>query len=339
MLSRDLGIWVPRRIFIKWKDGENMYDVITIGDALITFDPSSQGPLRFVDTFQRKVGGAEFNFAIGCARLGLKTSWISRLGNDEFGRYIYNFARGEGIDVSEVTFVDNYPTSVYFKEVMADGSGSSYYYRSDSPTLTLTAEHLNEEVFKNAKVLHISGVFPAITKQNIQIINKAIEYAKKHEVKISLDPNIRLKLWSKKEARDTLLNWMPIVDYLLIGIDEAEILFGTRHTDELIKQAQYYGVSHLFIKRGKDGAAVWHNGSCIETPAVKTEAVVDTVGAGDGFGVGVIYALIHKWDLNDTLQLANTIGSMVVSVQGDNEGLPYLEDVMIKMENKEKVER
>src|SRR5699024_10561531 len=290
-------------------------------------------------TFKRKVGGAEFNFAIGCARLGLKTSWVSRLGNDEFGRYIYNFARGEGIDVSEVKFVDNYPTSVYFKEVMADGSGSSHYYRSESPTLTLTAENLSELVFKNAKVLHISGVFPAITKKNIQIITQAIQYAKKHQVKISLDPNIRLKLWSKAEARETLLKWMPAVDYLLIGIDEAEIIFGTRQTDELIKQAQHYGVSHLFIKRGEDGEAIWHNDSYIEIPAVRSRAVVDTVGAGDGFGVGAIYGLIHNWNINDILQFANTIGSMVVSVQGDNEGLPYLEDVMLKMGNKEKVDR
>ena len=79
-----------------------MNDVVTIGDAMITLDPSSTGPMRFVSSFERKIGGAELNFAIGCARLGLKTGWISRLGNDEFGRHIFNTVRGEGVDVSEV---------------------------------------------------------------------------------------------------------------------------------------------------------------------------------------------------------------------------------------------
>jgi len=99
------------------KEIVKMVEVITIGDAMITFDPTSNGPLRFVHSFERKVGGAELNFAIGCARLGMKTGWISRLGNDEFGKYILNFVRGEGIDTEHVGLVDGYPTSLNFKEV------------------------------------------------------------------------------------------------------------------------------------------------------------------------------------------------------------------------------
>ncbi|MGP4059542.1 PfkB family carbohydrate kinase [Halobacillus sp. H74] len=76
---------------------------------MITFDPSTTGPMRNASSFTRKVGGAELNVAIGCARLGLKTGWISLLGKDEFGRYIYNFARGEGIDVSEVELMEGFP--------------------------------------------------------------------------------------------------------------------------------------------------------------------------------------------------------------------------------------
>ncbi len=125
-----------------------MNDVITIGDAMITFNPSSKGPMRYVHSFERKVGGAELNFAIGCSRLGLKTGWISRLGNDEFGRFILNFTRGEGVDVSEVRLVDGYPTSLNFKEIMEDGSGRTFYYRSNSPTITLTEASLNESFLK-----------------------------------------------------------------------------------------------------------------------------------------------------------------------------------------------
>src|SRR5699024_8518652 len=98
-------------------------DVITIGGAMTTFDPMSKGPLRYAHFYERKVGGAELNFGIGCSRLGIKTGFISRIGNDEFGRYVLNFIRGEGVDTSEIKLIDGYPTSINFKEVLEDGSG------------------------------------------------------------------------------------------------------------------------------------------------------------------------------------------------------------------------
>ncbi len=316
-----------------------MNDVITIGDAMITMDPATTGPLRFVDTYKRKVGGAELNVVIGCARLGLKTGWISRLGNDEFGRYIYNFTRGEGIDVSEVHLMEGYPTSLNFKEILEDGSGKTFYYRQQSPTLTLKPESLDELYFKKAKLLHITGVFPAVHEQNRAIIDHAVRLAKKYDLKISMDPNIRLKLWNREEARKTLLRWLPDVDYLLTGVDEAEILFGTDHIPEIIKHAKQYDISHLFLKLGESGSAVWTQEGFMEEPAQIVPKVVDTVGAGDGFDAGVLYGLLNDFELPKILKFANIIGSMVVTVKGDNEGLPYLEDVLRKLEGEKLIER
>ncbi|QAS52965.1 sugar kinase [Halobacillus litoralis] len=316
-----------------------MNDVITIGDAMITFDPSTTGPMRHVSSFTRKVGGAELNVAIGCARLGLKTGWISRLGKDEFGRHIYNFTRGEGIDVSEVELMEGFPTSLNFKEIGADGSGKTFYYRHQSPTSTLTAESLNEDYFRNARLLHITGVFPAVSDKNIEVIDAAISLAEKHGVKIALDPNIRLKLWSEDKARTTLLNWMPYVDYLLTGLDEAELLFGTREIGEITEHAKKYGLSHLFLKLGAEGSMVWTQGELIEKPAEEVEMIADTVGAGDGFDAGVIYGLLNDWNSERILTFANKIGSMVVGVYGDNEGLPYMDEVLEKLGEKTLIER
>mgnify|MGYP001221484446 FL=1 len=316
-----------------------MNDVITIGDAMITFDPCVTGPLRFSETFKRKVGGAEFNVAIGCSRLGLKAGWIGRLGKDEFGRYIYNFARGEGIDVSEVKMVKGYPTSLNFKEIRSDGTGETFYYRDHSPTKTLLPESLNEKYFQHAKILHITGVFPAISEQNIRVIDRAIMLAKKNDVKISMDPNIRLKLWSKENARKTLLKWLPSVDYLLSGLDEVELLFGTSDMEKLTKYMQKYNISNFFITLGAAGSIALAKGKKYEVPAVKVKHVADTVGAGDGFDAGVIYGLLQAWNPERILEFANTIGAMVVGVYGDNEGLPYLDEVLEKLGEKEIVER
>jgi 2-dehydro-3-deoxygluconokinase len=316
-----------------------MNDIITIGDAMITFNPSSTGPMRFVHSFDRKVGGAELNVAIGCARLGLNTGWISRLGNDEFGRYIKNFVRGEGIDISKVELVDGFPTSLNFKEIMEDGSNKTFYYRANSPTTTLTPEDLDETYFQNTKLLHITGVFPAIDEKNTDIIKHAISLAKKHGLLISFDPNIRLKLWSKEQAKKTLLEFLPFVDIILTGEDEAELLFGVKSPKDIIEKCKEFGISYIAIKRGDKGSVGFYNNVYHEAPPIKPKKVVDTVGAGDGFDAGFIYGILNDWPLEKALAFANTIGSMVVSVSGDNEGLPYLDDVLIQLGEKALIER
>ncbi len=126
-------------------------DVITIGDAMVAMCPKEKGPILFCNTFERKIGGAELNVAIGCARLGLKSGWISRLGQDDFGKHILKTVRGEGIDTSQIELVEGYQTSVYFREVMANGDSRSFYYRENSPTSTMTAESLDENYFRNSK--------------------------------------------------------------------------------------------------------------------------------------------------------------------------------------------
>jgi 2-dehydro-3-deoxygluconokinase len=314
-------------------------DVITIGDAMITFDPWTKGPMRFVHTFERKVGGAELNVAIGCARLGLKAGWISRLGNDEFGRYIKHFVQGEGIDLSEVRLMDGYPTSLNFKEIMEDGSSRTFYYRANSPTSTMGPDDLNEEYFKQAKLLHITGVFPAIGGQNYEIIKRAIELAKKHGLLISFDPNIRLKMWSKEEAKEKLSAFLESADIILTGQEEAELLLGENDPEKIIKTLSGMGISHIAIKQGEKGSIGYYGGQIVEAQPVKPRKVVDTVGAGDGYDAGFVYGVLNGWSLERTLRFANTIGSMVVSVSGDNEGLPYLEDVLVQLGEKEWIER
>ncbi|WP_085993394.1 sugar kinase [Oceanobacillus senegalensis] len=316
-----------------------MNDVITIGEAMITFNPDSTGPLKFMNRFEKKVGGAELNLAIGVSRLGLKAGWISRLGNDEFGKYIKTFARGEGIDVSQVDHVDGYPTSLNFKEIREDGSGKTFYYRDQSPTLTLGPDDLDEGYFKKAKILHLTGIYPAIGDINKRVMFKSIKLAKKHGLKISFDPNIRLRMWSKEEASEVLSEILPHVDILLAGANEMDIIIGEKEPDRIIEKAKALGISHVAIKLGDKGSVGYYDGETITTPAVKASKVADTVGAGDGFNAGFLYGILNGWSLERTLYFANTIGSMVVSVLGDNEGLPYYEEVLEFLGEMESIER
>ncbi|MFD1414315.1 sugar kinase [Oceanobacillus jeddahense] len=316
-----------------------MKDVITLGEAMIVFNPDTTGPMKFVNGFKKYIGGAELNVAVGCSRLGLNTGYISRLGNDEFGKTILTFARGEGVDVKEVDLVNGYPTSLNFKEIMEDGSVKVFFYRDKSPTLTMKPEELNEDYIKNAKVLHLTGIFPAIGGDNLEVMMESIRLAKKHGVKISFDPNIRLKMWTKEEAKEVLLKILPHVDILLTGEDEMDIIIGESEPEAIIEKTREFDIPTVIIKRGELGSVGYDQGQTIQADPVKATKVVDTVGAGDGFDAGFLYGYLNNWDLERSLHFANTIGSMVVSIAGDNEGLPYYEDVQERLGEVERIER
>jgi 2-dehydro-3-deoxygluconokinase len=314
-------------------------DVITIGDGMIAMCPVKKGPIIFSDTFERKIGGAELNVAIGCSRLGLKSGWISRLGNDDFGKYILKTVRGEDVDISEVKLVDEYPTSVYFREVLSDGSSRSFYYREKSPTSTMNCEELNEEYFKNAKVLHITGVFPSINKNNQKVILEAVKLAKKFNLIVSFDPNIRLKMWTREEAKSFIEKLLPNVDILLIGDEEIEILLGETTIEDAIKTFHNYGIEKVVVKKGAKGAIGSDGKNIYDVEAIKPKALVDTVGAGDGFAAGFLTALLKGETLENCVRFANAVGSLVVGVEGDNEGLPYYDDVLVHLGQSKKIER
>ncbi|MDK2828469.1 MAG: 2-dehydro-3-deoxygluconokinase [Clostridium butyricum] len=314
-------------------------DVITIGDAMVAMCPKEKGPILFCNTFERKIGGAELNVAIGCARLGLKSGWISRLGQDDFGKHILKTVRGEGIDTSQIELVEGYQTSVYFREVMANGDSRSFYYREKSPTSTMTAESLDENYFRNSKVLHITGVFPSINDNNKEILLKAVELAKKNNLLISFDPNIRLKMWTKSQAREFINKFLSEVDILLVGDEEISILIDEEDTNEAIKKFHDMGIDKVVVKRGAKGAIGSDGSNIYDVAAIKPKALIDTVGAGDGFAAGFLSAYLKGDSFEESIEFANAVGSLVVGIEGDNEGLPYYEDILAHLGKIKTIER
>lgn len=319
-------------------DLSKTFGVFTMGDAMVTFDPAQTGPLRYVPSFTRKVGGAELNFAIGCARLGLHTKWASRLGGDEFARVIYNFARGEGVDMTNVEFVKGYPTSLNFKEVREDGSGKTFYYRYQSPILTLEPEHITEEMLEGIDLIHLTGVFLAIDPKNLAIVKRVLEIAREKEITVSFDPNIRLKLWTLDQAKAAYHEVLPFVDILLTGLDEIEMIIGGASIGALENCAAQYNIDQLVIKDGSNGAKVLTGGTWYEKEAFSVKPI-DTVGAGDGFDAGYVYSVLNGYAPEEALRFANAVGALVTTVSGDNEGLPYLEEVRAFLGDEKTIER
>ncbi|MFD1427724.1 sugar kinase [Kroppenstedtia sanguinis] len=314
------------------------FGVLTIGDAMITMNPTTTGPMRYVNNFERRVGGADLNFATGCARLGLKTRWISRLGKDGFGRVIYNFARGEGVDVSHVGLEEGFATGVNFKEIREDGSGKTCYYRFPTPMSVLTPESITEEMFDGIGVLHLTGVFLALDEKNVSIALRMIEIAGKKGITVSFDPNIRLKLWTIEQAREAFRQILPHVGILLTGLEEIQLISERETVEDCLAYLEPFGIRDIVIKDGARGSQLFREGKLFEGEPFHVNAI-DTVGAGDGFDAGYIYGHLNGMAPEEMLRFANAVGALVTTVWGDNEGLPYLEDMNAFLGNEVVIER
>lgn len=203
-------------------------DVVTFGESMVLFNPDSNGPIRYVQNFNKSIAGAESNVAIALARLGHEVGWFSRLGNDEFGRYIKAVIRGEGVEVSRAITDEEKSTGILFKERFIHSNPNVYYYRKDSAASNLKPEDIDIEYIKKAKILHITGITPALSKSCRDTVLKAIDIARENGVKVSFDPNIRLKLWDIDEATSVLLEIAQKADIIFPGIDEGEILLKMR---------------------------------------------------------------------------------------------------------------
>ncbi|WP_165998455.1 sugar kinase [Bacillus sp. Cs-700] len=298
-------------------------DVVAIGETLVSLTPSANGLMRHAESFRPKVAGAETNTLIGLSRLGHETGWISRLGDDELGAKILTTVRGERVDTSYVTLDRQHQTGMFFKEMIHGGEVRVHYYRKDSAASHLEADDMDEDYIASARFLYISGITPALSESCKTVIMKAISIAKKHDTKVVFDPNVRKKLWSEEEARETLLAISKRSDIVLPGIAEGAFLFGTTDDKEIAQSfLKLNDVSCVVVKRGERGAYYSTAEVSGEVDGFHVKNVIDPVGAGDGFAAGFLSGLLDDLSVEKAVERACAVGAMVTTIPGDFEGLP-----------------
>ena len=153
-----------------------MPECLTLGETMAAFAPDRTGPLRYVPNYSLRIAGAESNTAIGAAKLGVSAAWISRLGADEFGQYIRNQIRAEGVDCSGVHFDPAHRTGVMFKQT-GSGESSVFYYRENSAASHMTPQDLDEALFRGCRILHLSGITPVLSESCAETVQAAMEDA------------------------------------------------------------------------------------------------------------------------------------------------------------------
>ena len=294
--------------------------VTTLGEALVVMDPLSKGPLRHVGSFEKHLGGAEFNVAVGLSRLGHAVGWAGSLGDDEFGQEVLAFARGERVDVSRASLDPEAPTGLYFKEWRALGQLRVHYYRAGSAASRMRFDGLDLEYLLSGEILHLTGITAALSGSCHGMISDLISAANERGVTISFDLNVRHTLLKGRDPREVLGPLAARADLLFVSDDEAELLFGGGDLEH-VREARREIRASTVVVHGSEGAFAVEEVGVSQMPAYSVD-VVDTVGAGDAFVAGFLSGRLRGWGTGECLDLANACGACAVTVPGDLKGLP-----------------
>ncbi len=299
-------------------------DVVTFGEAMMLLVADQPGPLERAQAFTKRTAGAETNVAIGLARLGLQVGWCSRLGTDSMGRYLLQSMVAEGVDCSHVVSDATQRTGFMIKgRVEGGGDPEVEYHRRGSAASQFQPEDIDVAWLVGCRHLHATGIFAALSSNCLATAIASMDAMRKHARTISFDPNLRPSLWANAEVmRETTNSLAFRADWVLPGIEEGRLLTGKDSPQEIAKFYLDAGVSLVVIKLGAEGAYYATAQGAAYVPGFPVEKVVDTVGAGDGFAVGVISAMLEGLGVQEAVRRGAWIGARAVQVLGDTEGLP-----------------
>ena len=312
-------------------------EVSTLGEAMVVMDPLSAGPLRHVAGFEKHVGGAEHNVAIGLSRLGHRAGFAGALGDDEFGKEILAFLRGEDVDVSRVVLDPEAPTGMYFKERRALGQLRVYYYRAGSAASRMRFEDLDLDYLLSGSFVHLTGITAALSENCSDLVQRLAAAANERGVTLSFDANIRWRLFEGRDPREVLMPIVERADVLFLSEEEAEALLGGDSAEEIQEARRGMRAKTVVVHQAERAFAAEDSGVS-ERKGYPVE-VADTVGAGDAFVAGFLSGRLRGWETGDCLGLANACGACAVTVQGDVKGLPTAEEALTLLRGHKGVER
>jgi 2-dehydro-3-deoxygluconokinase len=305
-------------------------ELITLGECLVALVAQQPGPLAEAATFRAYPAGSEANVAVGVARLDHPVAFVGRIGRDGFGSAILRRLRGEGVDVSAVAVEESAPTALLVRERRAVGPAEVLYYRSGSAGSRLSPEDLDRALqlglLARARWMHLTGITPALSASARAAVERALELARAGGLTVSLDLNLRRKLWADEEAAPVLRDLAGRADVVLGSPHEVALVAGRSAKDEpraLAAALLELGPTIAVLKLGPEGGmAAGRGGAVVERPALPVAMVVDPVGAGDAFTAGWISAQLEGAEIDEALEVAVVCGAAAVAAEGDMSGLP-----------------
>jgi dehydrogluconokinase len=308
-------------------------DILSFGETMAMLVAEQTGDLAAVEQFHKRIAGADSNVAIGLSRLGFNVAWLSRVGDDSLGRFVVQTLAHEGLDCSHVDVDKQHPTGFQFKSRTDDGSDPQVeYFRRGSAASHLSPQSITDNLL-GARHLHATGIPPALSASARAMSFELMTRMREAGRSVSFDPNLRPSLWaSEREMISEINRLAALAHWVLPGLSEGRLLTGF---DDPADIAAFYldqGAEAVAIKLGPEGAYYRTHLASGFVAGVPVVHVVDTVGAGDGFAVGMISALLEHQGFAEAVQRANWIGSRAVQSRGDMEGLPTRAELFSEFE-------
>lgn len=311
-----------------------MFDAVTFGEVLIDFTQngiSSQGN----GMFEANPGGAVSNAIAMVNRLGHKTSFIGKVGDDIFGHLLKQTLNELGIDTSNLLLDEETRTTLAFVANDENGERSFSFYRNPGADVMFRVEELDEELIRNTKLFHFGTL--SMTHECVRETTKrALQIAKEEGILISFDPNLRESLWDSLEtAREQFDYGMRYCDILKISDNELQWFTGEEDLDLGMKiLRERYQIPLIFLTLGKDGSCAYYKDMAVEVPAFRQEHVVDTTGAGDTFFGSCLHCIL-EWglkdlsevDLYEILTIGNAAASLITTKKGALKVMPTMEEI------------
>lgn len=288
------------------------------------FVPETAQPLSPDSRYRISVAGAESNVAISLAKLGLSAAWVSRVGDDAFGRLILEQIATMGVDVTHVTTDGTRPTGVAFKN-RATRQTVVDYYRTGSAASGMDASTALAVHSFSPRLVHLTGITAALSESCEAFIERVIA-SRRPGTMISFDVNWRPALWAGRET-DALLTIAQHADIVLVGLDEATDLWGVASVDGI---RALIDAPTLVVKRGAAGSTVFHEGERTEVPALQLD-VLEPVGAGDAFAAGFLAGMLRGLTMLQAARLGTIVASSSLSVLTDIGHLPepdYIQELL-----------
>jgi 2-dehydro-3-deoxygluconokinase len=294
------------------------FDVTAIGEVMLRYSVPAGERLEKAQSLTLYPGGAEANLLGALACLGRRCAWVSGLPENPLGRLVANHLRVANVDTSAIVWSPQGRVGVYYVEFATPPRATQVYYdRTDSCAAQLKPEQINWDYLLDTRLLHLTGITPALSPSCLAMTQEAIQRAKQAGVALSFDINYRAKLWSEAQAAQVLKPMIQGIDLLSCGQGDAQRLFGCSGTPQEIVQAlaDLSQAKCIVTSLAGEGVLVWDGHKFYQSPAQPVQ-IIDRLGAGDALAAGVI----HGWldgDLAKGVQYGTALAAICLSIHGD----------------------
>jgi 2-dehydro-3-deoxygluconokinase len=304
-----------------------MYDIVTFGETMIRLTPPNFQRLEQAHEFEVSISGAELNTATGLARLGMRTTWVSRLVDNPLGRMIANRAREQNVDTTNILWAKEGRVGLYYYEMGASTRASQVFYdRANAAISQLKPGEVDwVTILKGARAFHISGITPALSESCAEASKEAVAEAKSAGCVVSLDINYRARLWSKEAARECISGLLKDVTILFTTLDEANAVLDLEGSAEEVAReiAGRWKVPVVAITLREAPSVlrnIWRSlaladGKIYTGRTIDLE-LIDRMGSGDSYDAGFLYGYLTG-DLNKAVAYGDALAAIKHSVPGD----------------------